>query len=71
MNDTNVTNFPLYNIYNIPEALRKLANEIESNPGSAEHLVLVFDNVDGITSYKAFGKDFTRAYAIAYLSVDV
>lgn len=62
-----VTEFPIYNLYNIPEALRKVANEIEANPASARHIVLVLQNEDGGCNYRAFGKDFSRAHATGLL----
>jgi len=63
----NITAFPAYNINNIPEALRKLANEIDQNPTMAQYLVVVYQSEDGICRYLAFGKHFTRAHSVGML----
>ena len=49
--------FPLFNLSNIPEALRKLANDFEQSPETAERCVVVFESADGLVDYKAFGAD--------------
>lgn len=62
-----VERFPLYNLFNIPEALRKLANDIEDGTPNTEHCVIVMMNEDGSCDYKAFGKDFTNCQAVGLL----
>lgn len=57
-----VTQFPIYNLFNIPEALRKLANEIEADPTLAYRIVVIMDGES--VGYRAFGKDFPQAYAV-------
>lgn len=56
--------FPVFNLHNIPEALRKLASDIEETPEIADRVVVVLSSPDGDVDYKAFGGDpFTRAHA--------
>lgn len=58
-----VTKFPLYNLYNIPEALRKLADEIESGEVDAVRVVVVIEPEVGL-DYRVFGSEpFTFAHA--------
>jgi hypothetical protein len=62
-----VTAFPRFNQSSIPEALRKLANDIEAEPGLAERVVVVLDGRDAVRP-RAFG-DFTLAHAIGLLAI--
>lgn len=58
--------FPLFNMSNIPEALRKLANDIDRDPDMADRCVVVLESSDGLVHYKAFGADpFTISHARA------
>lgn len=62
---SNVVEYPKYNLHNIPEALRRLANQIESSEVDAVRCVVALEPScsDGVI-YKAFGaKPFTRAHA--------
>ena len=60
---SNVSRFPLYNLTNIPESLRKLANDIESGDVQAVRVVVVIEPDAGLT-YRAFGSEpFTQAHA--------
>lgn len=61
----NVTALPLYNISDIPESLRQLANRIEHGEVDAEHVVVCIElKKTGKPTYVAFGAEpFTRAYA--------
>lgn len=65
--DDNITAFPLFNLYNIPEALRKVANDIEQNPDLCVRIVLCGERADDNTVwYKAFGpKDFIKSQAVS------
>ena len=68
MNESdNVVKFPNFNIFDIPEALRKVANDIEKTPDIAENLMLCDRREDGVVWYKAFGRDLNRAQAIGIL----
>lgn len=68
MNESdNIVKFPNFNIYNIPEALRKVANDLEDKPELCKHLVLCGNREDGVVWYKAFGADFTRVQAVGIL----
>lgn len=59
-----VVAFPLFNLSNVPEALRKLASDIERNPDIADRVIVVLGEPDGGVDYKAFGADpFTKAMA--------
>lgn len=62
-----IIKFPIYNLYNIPEALRKVSNEIEENPDSCKHIVLCGQQVDGTIWYKAFGVDFNKTQAVGII----
>jgi hypothetical protein len=63
MTDT-VVAFPRFNLPNVAESLRKLANDIERDPGKGVRVVVVMETDAGDTDYKAFGPDpFTRAHA--------
>lgn len=67
MNESaNITQFPNFNLSNIPEALRKVANDIEANPEYCDYIVLCGRNKDG-TWYKAFGPYVTKLDAIAVI----
>lgn len=68
---SNVAEFPFYNLYNIPEALRKLALEIERGEVPAAHCVVLIDAADPAIDldYRAFGKDFPTAHAIGMCHV--
>lgn len=60
----NVVQFPLYNLTNIPEALRKLASEIEAGEVEAVRVVVVMERERG-TDYRAFGAEpFNVAHAV-------
>lgn len=65
--DDNITVFPRYNLYNIPEALRKVANEIEENPALCKKILLCGQNTNGGVWYKAFGEDFPKMHAVGIL----
>ncbi len=62
-----VKQFPIFNIHNIPEALRKVANDIEANPSICTKIVLAGLNEDGSVWYKAFGKSILRYEAVGIL----
>lgn len=66
MNDT-VTRFPIYNLYNVPEALRKLATDIEEAEEPVKHCIVVMQKENDGLDYRAFGKDFCKAHAIGLL----
>ena len=71
MNDSDekVTAFPIFNLFNIPEALRKVANDIEKNPDNCNRIVLCGRNEAGELWYKAFGdKDFRKLDALGMLT---
>ena len=60
---TTVTKFPRYNLYNIPEALRKLADEIDAGEVEAVRVVVVIEPEAGL-AYRVFGSEpFTFAHA--------
>lgn len=63
---SNILSYPKYNMHNIPEALRKLANEIESGEVDAVRCVVVLEPEDSEgANYRAFGAEpFTRGHAI-------
>lgn len=76
MNGTdNVTEFPLFNLTNIPEALRKVANDIDTQPDRCVRIVLCAERSDGTVWYKAFGPtDFIKAQAVSiveYAKADI
>lgn len=59
-----VVAFPLFNLSNIPESFRKLANDIERDQNLADRVVVVMSSPDGSVDYKAFGADpFTKQTA--------
>lgn len=61
---TNVVNFPIYNLTNVPEALRKLATEIEAGEVEAVRVVVAMERERG-TDYRAFGEEpFNIAHAV-------
>ena len=55
--DDKVTAFPRFNVNNIPEALRKLANDIEATPDIATTLLVIGMRADRVAWSKLFGKD--------------
>lgn len=58
-----VLKFPLYNLTNIPEALRKLADDIDRGETEAIRVVVILEPDKGI-DYRAFGPEpFTVAHA--------
>jgi hypothetical protein len=60
----NVEAFPLYQMNDIPNALRQLANKIEAGDRSAIRCVVVIETEDFETDYKAFGAEpFTPQHA--------
>lgn len=60
-----ITAFPLYQLCNVPEALRALANKIQHGDVQAVRCVVVLEDEDGAVDYKAFGLEpFTRGHAI-------
>lgn len=61
-----IIEFPHYNLYNIPEALRKLANDIEKGL-PVDYCIVSMQLADGTLEYRAFGKDFVRAHAVGIL----
>ena len=70
MNDSDdkVTRFPRFNLYNIPEALRKVADDIEQNPDNCNRIVLCGRNSKGEAWHKAFGdKEFTKMDALGII----
>lgn len=68
MNGTdNIVKFPNFNIYNIPEALRKVADDLEDAPDLCNHLVLCGKDNKGNVWYKAFGADFTKVDALGII----
>lgn len=62
-----VLKFPHFNLYNIPEALRKLANDIETGERNAEGVVVCMYTEKGKSDYCAFGKDFYWMTAVGVL----
>lgn len=66
---SNVTAFPYYQIHNVPEALRLLAQKIESGQIEAKRVVVVLEDNESAIDYRAFGEDFTRAHAVGVLDV--
>lgn len=59
-----VAAFPRYQIHDIPEALRQLANKIEHGDILAERCVVILEDGQSI-DYKAFGAEpFTNAHAV-------
>ena len=63
----NVIPYPNFNVPNIPEALRKVANDIEANPEICSRVILCGQRSDGTIWRKAFGKDFHKAHAIGIM----
>lgn len=61
-----IIDFPHYNLYNIPEALRKLANDIEKGIPAA-HCIVTLQLEDSTLEYRAFGENFTKAHAVGLL----
>lgn len=62
----NVKPFPIFNVYDVPEALRKVANDIEANPHYCKYVVLCGMGESG-TWYKCFGRDVTKLQAIGVI----
>jgi hypothetical protein len=59
-----VTVFPHYQLNDIPEALRLLANKIEHGDVSAVRCVVCIEPDHGMPTYSAFGAEpFTMAHA--------
>lgn len=58
------TTFPRLNLGNLPEALRKLADEIESGERKANRAVLCLEADGGWVDYCAIGRDFPKSQAI-------
>lgn len=59
-----VLKFPIYNLTNIPEALRKLASDIETGEVEAIRVVVAMERERG-TDYRAFGAEpFNVAHAV-------
>lgn len=59
-----VTAFPKYNLSDIPEALRQLANRIEHGEINAVRAVVCIEPEEGAPTYAAFGAEpFTNAHA--------
>lgn len=52
-----ILKFPHFNLYNIPEALRKLANDIEAGTRDAEAVVVCISTSKGKSDYCAFGRN--------------
>lgn len=70
MNDSDekITAFPLFNLFNIPEALRKVANDIEKNPDNCNRIVLCGRDSNGEPWHKAFGdRAFTKLDALGII----
>ncbi len=61
--------FSRYQLENIPNALRLMAEKVEAGSLEAKHLLVVFQRQDGTTDYCAFGEDFNKAHAIGLLEV--
>lgn len=59
-----VKQFPIFNLYNIPEALRKLANDIEDGKRPALRVLIAIELEGGVVDYAAFGKDFYWLQAV-------
>lgn len=66
---SNVSPFRNYQLTNIPNALRLMAEKVETNSLEAKHMLVVFQRKDGTTDYCAFGEDFNKAHAIGLLEV--
>lgn len=59
-----VLKFPIYNLTNIPEALRKLASDIESGSVEAVRVVVAIEPERGV-DYRVFGAEpYTVAHAV-------
>ena len=59
-----ITAFPKYNLYDVPEALRQLANRIEHGEISAVRVVVCIEPENGSPTYSAFGSEpFTNGHA--------
>ena len=61
----NIAAFPLYQLNDIPAALRQLAHKIENGDIPAERCVVCIDGgLEAGMDYKAFGAEpFTRGHA--------
>lgn len=69
MNGTdNITQFPKFNSSNIPEFLRKIANDIETKPEICEKILVLGQRSDGNTWHQACGKDFKALEAVGILA---
>ncbi len=64
-----VSAFPKYQLTNIPQALRLLAEKVETGELDARHMVVVIQGLDGSIDYKAFGDDFTKPHAVGLLEL--
>lgn len=53
-----ITKFPKFNLYNVPEGLRKLADDIESGRRKAERVVIAMELENGQPDYCTFGPNF-------------
>lgn len=60
-----VSALPIFNLGDMPSALRQLANRIEAGHFDATRAVVVLEKSDGGIDYKAFGAEYpSRAHAI-------
>lgn len=67
----NVHPIGVYKIENVAESLRQVAHEIDLGHLDAVRVVLVLESSEGVVDYKAFGKDFQRAYAAGLLHAGI
>ena len=63
----NITQFPKFNSSNIPEFLRKIANDIEKNPDIATRILVCGQRSNRDTWHQACGKDFSSLDAVGIL----
>lgn len=60
-----ISAFTRYNMTDIPEALRLLANHIEHDGLESSRVVVVIESPEGMVKYRAFGAEpFTQAHAL-------
>ncbi len=64
----NITKFPKFNSSNIPEFLRKIANDIEANPEICAKVLVLGRREDGNTWHQVCGKDFMALEAMGILT---
>jgi len=63
----NVVKLDNTNLMDIPAMLRKLADEIEQKPETAEHAIVVLAREDGSVEARGYGKVGDRAHEVGVL----